>query len=54
MVQTKNKAYQVVSPFYIITQNLTGLPFRARMMVMDLCSLFHCVAKITASIKNQK
>jgi len=48
------KSSPVGKPFTMSLHKITGLPYRASMMVMYVCCLHHCAAKINGYIKNQK
>jgi len=50
----KKELTVLVSPSLYHYTNITGLPFGASMMVMDMCCLHHCGAKIKGINENQK
>jgi hypothetical protein len=50
----KNEGLPFGKPSLYHYTHLTGLPFVASIMVMDMCCLFHCAAKIKGYINNQK
>jgi len=43
--EPKRKAYLFGKPPYLVTQSITGLPFGASIMMMDLCCLVHLRSK---------
>jgi hypothetical protein len=50
----KKELTVLVSPSLSHYTNITGLPFGASMMVMYMCCLRHCGAKIKGINENQK